>query len=137
MVEKGSSFTFETVLSTDRNFKLLEKARAKGYFIKCFYALTVNPEINILRVRTRAAVGGHSVPAIKIRQRYNRALKLIPRLLDVCDICHIYDNSKEPFRIFKKRKDQLFIWKSNIWSRKQIIALITEETWRHDYNGKR
>ena len=33
MLEKGEDFTFETVLSTDRNIKLLKKAKEKGYFI--------------------------------------------------------------------------------------------------------
>ena len=30
MIEKGEDFTFETVLSTDRNLKLLKKAKEKG-----------------------------------------------------------------------------------------------------------
>ena len=32
MVEQGKDFTFETVLSTDRNLKLLKKAKEKGIF---------------------------------------------------------------------------------------------------------
>ena len=34
MLEKGEDFTFETVLSTDRNLKLLKKAKEKGYFLR-------------------------------------------------------------------------------------------------------
>ncbi len=34
MLEKSYDFTFETVLSTDRNLKLLKKAKEKGYFFK-------------------------------------------------------------------------------------------------------
>ena len=37
MLEKGEDFTFETVLSTDRNLKLLKKAKEKGYFLRCIY----------------------------------------------------------------------------------------------------
>ena len=40
MIEKGEDFTFETVLSTDRNLKLLKKAKEKGYFLRCIYVLT-------------------------------------------------------------------------------------------------
>lgn len=129
LVEQGKSFTFETVLSTDRNIKLLEKAKAKGYFIRCIYVLTVDPKINVLRVKSRVVAGGHPVPAATTRLRYNRALKLIPRLVKTCDICHIYDNSVEPFRIFKKRKDSLFVWESPLWSKEQIVDLVL--------NGKR
>lgn len=32
-VAQKKSFTFETVLSTDRNLKLLQKAKMQGYFI--------------------------------------------------------------------------------------------------------
>jgi len=34
-VEHRKSFTFETVLSTDRNILLLEQAKKRGYFIRC------------------------------------------------------------------------------------------------------
>ena len=59
----------------------------------------------------------------KIRSRYGKALSLIPQLLDVCDIMHIYDNSEVPFRIFKKRKDQFFYWENEYWSKEQIKSL--------------
>ena len=50
-------------------------------------------------------MGGHSVPEEKIKSRYYKALDLIPELVEICDIVHIYDNTNVPFRIFKKRKD--------------------------------
>ena len=46
-VAQNNSFTFETVLSTDRNLKLLQKAKEKGFFIRCIYVLTRNPDINV------------------------------------------------------------------------------------------
>ena len=33
------SFTFETVLSTERNLNLLKRAKEKGYFIRCIYVV--------------------------------------------------------------------------------------------------
>lgn len=64
------SFTFETVLSTERNLKLLKRAKANGFFIRCIYVLTSNSDINVARVEARAANGGHPVPIEKIRSRY-------------------------------------------------------------------
>ena len=55
--------------------------------------------------------------------RYYRALKLIPQLISVCDIMHIYDNTEMPFRIFKKRKDRYFFWENKYWSREKISGL--------------
>lgn len=117
-------FCFETVLSTDRNLKLLQRAKEKGYFIRCFYMVTCNSKINVLRVRTRVEKGGHDVPEEKIVSRYNRALGLVKELIKVCDICHIYDNSGEiPFRIFKKRKDIIFYDDCDFWSLSEIRNL--------------
>ncbi len=67
MIEQNKDFTFETVLSTDRNLKLLKKAKEKGYFLKCIYVLTSNPNINKIRVDIRESMGGHGVPEEKIR----------------------------------------------------------------------
>ncbi|USF27758.1 hypothetical protein N510_002715 [Firmicutes bacterium ASF500] len=48
----------------------------------------------------------------------------VPKLVPVCDMCHIYDNSDMAYRIFKKRKD--LCWYSppeGFWLKKDISAL--------------
>ena len=80
--------------------------------------------INILRVESREAIGGHGVPEDKIRSRYNKALKLIPELVDIADVMHIYDNSIVPYRIFKKRKSEYYVWDNEIWDTKAIRKLV-------------
>lgn len=122
-VSNMKSFTFETVLSTERNLILLKKAKEKGYFIRCIYVLTVDPTINVLRVKARTLSGGHDVPEDKIRTRYYKALNLIPELIKVCDVIHIYDNSVTPFRIFKKCKQETFFWENDIWKITDIEKL--------------
>ena len=123
-VSRMEDFCFETVLSTDRNLKLLKKARQKGYFIRCYYILTADPMINVLRVKSRVEAGGHDVPKEKIISRYDRALALVKELIKVCDICHIYDNSSnKPFRKFKKRKEELFYDECDDWYFEDIEAL--------------
>ncbi len=128
MIKNKKDFTFETVLSTDRNLLLLQKAKEQGYFVRGVYVLTSNANINVARVNAREALGGHGVPEEKIRSRYVRALSLIPRLVEICDVLHIYDNTKEPFRIFKKRKNIYYRWSNKYWSNNDIEKLsgITE-----------
>lgn len=123
-INEHKSFTFETVLSTDRNLKLLKKAKTEGYFIRCIYVLTCDPNINVARVKSRESQGGHGVPEDKIISRYKKALDLIPELVKVCDVMHIYDNSDVPFRIFKKRKTELFFWKNEFWDEQNIHELV-------------
>lgn len=117
-------FCFETVLSTDRNLKLLQRAKEKGYFVRCYYVLTVDPMINVQRVKSRVQSGGHDVPEEKIITRYDRALDLVKDVVAVSDICHIYDNSEEkPFRIFKKRKIEYFYDECPDWLEEDIELL--------------
>lgn len=122
-IEQRSDFTFETVMSTRRNIILLQKAQAAGYFLRCIYVLTKTPDINVARVQARAESGGHDVPEIKIRMRYARALALIPELISMCDVFHLYDNTETPFRIFKKRKENFYFWENDFWRLREIEAL--------------
>ena len=117
-------FCFETVLSTSRNLDLLKRAQEMGYFIRCYYVLTIDPMISVYRVKARVASGGHDVPEEKIYARYDRAIVLVPKVVAVSDICHIYDNSEEePFRIFKKRKDLYFYDECDDWLGAKIGTL--------------
>ena len=121
MIAEKKDFTFETVLSTDRNLSLLKKAKEHGYFVRGIYVLTSNVDINVVRVNAREAFGGHGVPEEKIRSRYQKALALIPQVVEVCDVLHIYDNTKDPFRIFKKRKDVYYQWSNQYWSKEAVV----------------
>lgn len=119
------SFCFETVMSTNRNLNLLKRAKEAGFFVRCYYILTADPQINVARVASRVSAGGHDVPAEKIISRYDKALDLVHELVPVCDVCHIYDNSAEtPYRIFKKRKDKCwYCTERHLWLKADIIAL--------------
>ena len=80
--------------------------------------------INVWRVRSRVESGGHDVPEEKIIVRYDRALALVKDLVEICDICHIYDNTgNKPFRIFKKRKEQFFYDECKEWYYDDIQVL--------------
>lgn len=124
-VAEHKSFCFETVMSTDRNLNLLKRAKEEGFFIRCYYVLTAFPELNVARVASRVAAGGHDVPPDKIRKRYFKALALVPELIPVCDVCHIYDNTTDvPFRIFKKRKENFwYCTEPKLWRKADIIKL--------------
>ena len=102
LLDRGADFSFETVLSTERNLLLLQKAKARGYEVQCIYVLTCHEDIHVARVQARQAAGGHGVAEEKVRARYNRALALLPRLVEVCDKMLVYDNTDRPVLVFRK-----------------------------------
>ncbi|MCL2355767.1 MAG: zeta toxin family protein [Defluviitaleaceae bacterium] len=127
LLASRNDFSFETVLSTERNLLLLEKAKESGYKVQCIYVLTCNENINVARVRARHAAGGHDVPEDKIRTRYSRALALIPRLLSVCDKILIYDNSVTPTLIARKEIGTISIFPNDFWSDSELRQLLTAQ----------
>ena len=124
LINKRVDFSFETVLSTERNLLLLENAKRLGYEVQCVYVLTCDENINVARVKARHAAGGHDVPEGKIRGRYHRALALIPRLLSVCDKILIYDNSDKPTLIFRKENNVFSKYPNDFWSDSDIRQLL-------------
>ena len=124
LLEKKADFSFETVLSTERNLILLRRAKESGYEIQCIYVLTCNADINVARVKGRVLEGGHNVPEDKIRSRYVKALELLPQIIDVCDKILVYDNSVMPFLVFKKDEDGNSYFPSTVWSLEKLKELL-------------
>lgn len=125
-IENAEDFTFETVLSSNFKLDILEKAKEAGYFIKCVFVLTIDPFINVARVEARVASGGHGVDREKIIKRYYKSLDNIKRLMELCDILHVYDNTVEPVRIIRKHKEDVSIFPNEFWSEENILELIEE-----------
>ena len=124
LLDNRADFSFETVLSTERNLLLLEKAKTLGYEVQCIYVLTCDENINVARVKMREAAGGHGVPEDKIRERYHRALKLLPGLIGVCDKVLIYDNSDKPSLIFSKDNLYTEILPNHHWPEAKLKELV-------------
>jgi predicted ABC-type ATPase len=118
------SFTFETVLSTERNIILLEKAKEKGYKIWSVFVLTADVELNIERVKARIFRGGHDVPADKIRSRYTKSLQMLKRLVDLSDTCVVVDNTKHPEIIYKKDEKGEVYLSNDFWDEPDVRALL-------------
>ncbi len=123
-IEKREDFTFETVLSSDYKINILKKAKEAGYFIKCVFVMTVDPQINITRIESRVAAGGHDVESSKVIDRYYKSIGNIKKLLEICDIMHVYDNTDTPQRIIRKHKEALSIYPNEYWSEEDIIKLL-------------
>ena len=124
-IESKEDFTFETVLSSHYKLDIIRKAKESGYFIKCIFVLTNDPMINVSRVETRVASGGHNVDKDKIISRYYKSLANIKQIIELCDILHVYDNTSEPVRIIRKHKADFSIFPNDQWPVERIVNLIS------------
>jgi predicted ABC-type ATPase len=93
LLESGTSFTFETVMSSPDKVSLLQKAQKLGFRTYLYFVATDDPMINISRVQNRVRLGGHPVPEDKIVSRYARSLDLLMDAIRYSDRAYIFDNS--------------------------------------------
>jgi len=124
LLDDGVDFSFETVMSTERNLLLMKRAKELGYVVQYIYVLTCDENINVARVKARYASGGHDVPEDKIRVRYHRALALLPKVIAVCDKILVYDNSVMPCLIFSKEDGQLKLYPNEYWPEAALQKII-------------
>ena len=93
LLERGTSFTFETVMSSADKVLFLQKAQQRGFRTYLYFVATDDPIINISRVRNRVRLGGHPVPDDKVIARYARSLDLLLEAIRYSDHAYIFDNS--------------------------------------------
>ncbi len=121
-------FTFETVLSTDRNLNLLREAKDLGYEIEAVFVLTKDPGINMKRVKYRVEAGGHDVPKEKIIKRYEKSLQNLSKLVRIADHTRVIDNSGEkPHLICEVLDNHLTIREDAQWSKEAILRLLADK----------
>jgi predicted ABC-type ATPase len=89
------TFAFETTLGGRTMTALLERAMSTGLEVRIWYVGLASPELHLARVRARVAKGGHDIPAVQVRARYDSSrlnlIRLLPRLTEL----RVYDNSAE------------------------------------------
>ena len=124
-LDASKQVAYETVLSSDYKWSIIEYARAKGYFIVSVFVSTNDPEINIARVHRRVKAGGHSVPDDKVLNRYSRSLSRLGRLLTYSDEAHAFDNSRdnqEASVVLIKLDDSIYYDRTCTWVTSAILS---------------
>lgn len=93
----------ETVLSTDKYRRLVEKAKLRSFEIRLIYVFLRSAEAQIERIRWRVAKGGHAVPDDKVRARRERSFDQLPWFMEAADSAWLFDNSgAEPELVGRK-----------------------------------
>ncbi|MCY3806135.1 MAG: AAA family ATPase [bacterium] len=99
LIATSRSFATETVFSHRSKVDLVRAAVSGGYLVH-LHAVMVPEDLAVARVGIRARLGGHDVPAERIRARYRRLWALVAEAAGLCAEARFYDNSsaRHPFR---------------------------------------
>ena len=96
-IGRKETFALESTLSGKTHIRIFEGALAQGYEIELHYLWLANPEQAIARVRRRVRLGGHDVPVLDIRRRFNRGrIHLIDGYLPLATRWAIWDSRGFP-----------------------------------------
>jgi predicted ABC-type ATPase len=93
LIAEKRSFIAETVFSHPSKLDLVRDLIAAGYRVHLFY-VHVPLKLAERRVATRVALGGHDVPAQKLRSRYPRVISGLLRAIPLVERAYLYDNSR-------------------------------------------
>jgi predicted ABC-type ATPase len=94
-ISERLDFAIETTLGGHSIAGLLHQALSEKMEVRIWYVGLANPELHIARVRSRVAAGGHDIPEVKIRERYESSLLNLVDLMPKLTELRVFDNSEE------------------------------------------
>jgi len=99
MLSAGTSFAVESTLSGKTHVALLRRAKEQGYRSVLHYIVIASVDQAIERVRLRARMAGHDVPATDVTRRYERSHRhFLHDYLPLADEWDVWENSNPPAR---------------------------------------
>ncbi len=91
-LENEICFTQETTLSGHRILKTVKKAIEKGYYIRLYYVGLNTVEESLIRIENRVRKGGHNIPDIDVKRRFQKRFEDLITVLQYCNEATFYDN---------------------------------------------
>jgi predicted ABC-type ATPase len=91
-IASGRSVGVETVFSTNKYFSAVDAARLRGYETILVYVGLPSVEVAVARVASRVELGGHDVPAAKIRSRWNASWDHCVDAIPIVDRAYVWWN---------------------------------------------
>lgn len=94
MLAAGESFALETTLSGRHEIDVMRQAAARGYKVNLVFIALGTPDLSIGRIVQRVLDGGHNIPAVDVKRRYERSLANLPVALRLADRAFLIDNAR-------------------------------------------
>lgn len=74
LADRNVEFAFETTLSGKSYVPFLKAIKKKGYVINLFFLWIPSADLALVRIKDRVTDGGHDVPAVDVRRRFQRSM---------------------------------------------------------------
>lgn len=112
-IEAYQTIGVETVLSSPKYRRLVERAKERGFEVRMIYVVLDTPDLQLERIRHRVAEGGHDVPAEKVISRRYRSFEQFAWFAGQMDQCLVFNNSTgEPTLAGLAQKGRFVVYSS-------------------------
>lgn len=93
LLEKKENFTFETVMSHSSKLSIIDIANKEKYRTYLYFVTTIDPKLNIERIKNRVKKGGHNVSPEKAIERFYRSISHLPEAIKRSYRAFVFDNT--------------------------------------------
>jgi predicted ABC-type ATPase len=92
--KRRESFAFETTLSGRSYLALIRVLKRRGYKVHLFFLFVENVDVALFRIDQRVIKGGHDIPELVVRRRFDRSLgNFFREYQPIVDSWHLFDNT--------------------------------------------
>jgi predicted ABC-type ATPase len=118
LVGQETDFGFETMLSGRSYLNLVRHLKERAYQVHFFYLWIPRADLALSRVRQRVLRGGHDVPEVIVRRRFDRSIRnFLIYFYGLADSWNLYDNTFAiPRIIASKEQGQLRIVETKLYN---------------------
>jgi len=111
LADRGLDFAFETTLAGKSYLSFLKSLKEKNYSIHLFFLWVPNTELALARIKERVKDGGHDVPAIDVKRRFDRGIyNLLKFYRPLLNTLMLFDNSDAtPCLIAEEKEGELSV----------------------------
>lgn len=94
---QAEDFGFETTLAGRAYLPVLQDLKRRGYSTHIFFLWVPSVDLCLSRIRARVLRGGHNVPEVEVRRRFQRSISnFMNTYRELADNWTLFDNSVLP-----------------------------------------
>lgn len=104
--DRGVDFGLETTLAGKGHLQVVRGLKKRRYEVHIFYLWVPSAELALSRVRERVLRGGHDIPEVVVRRRFERSIRnFLGEYRSLADRWVFFDNSGAALSVIASEED--------------------------------